>query len=267
MNMKYLTEKYPGLTLQGEETTVNRYCLLDSHPWELFFSFYCILYGLYICEEEGLRPIINMGSDHLYYAAEKGDNIFGYFYDQERNISTAGFPKIILSGSAGFLAKRNISVSAKKLATELLKKYFVLNKEIKCATDDFCTLNFGGHRMLGVHYHGGYNMKEDEMLHFTAYLRKIDNLLENNICDKIFFVTDEPDLRDYMRSRYGNKVSMYSSEDNAGPGDSQYLLARNAIVECYLLADCNLLLSSRKTSMPMFATFINPAIIHLILEL
>ncbi len=259
--------------LRGEETAVNRYCLVDSLPWEMFYSFYCILYGLYICEEEGFRPIINMGSDHLYYAPEKGDNIFGYFYDQEQHISTIGFPKITLSGSAGFLAKGNISVFAKKLAAELVKKYFVLNREMKCAIDNFCKLNFGGYRMLGVHYDGGYNTKEDEMLHFTTYLDKIDNLLENNICDKIFFVTGEHDLRNYMRSRYGNKVCMYSSEDNAdspldaGPGDSQYLLARSAIVECYLLAGCNLLLSSRKTSMPMFATFINPAIIHLIVEL
>ncbi len=45
-----------------------------------------------------------------------------------------------------------------------------------------------------------------------------------------------------------------------------YLSALDALIECYVLSKCQFLLSSSKSSMSLFATFLNPDLLHLVIE-
>lgn len=278
MNLKQLEKKYPNIVVSGDHLVDSKYLLIDSRVHGLYACFHCVLYGLSICEEEALTPIIYLGDNHLYFEESYGENVFNYFYQQE-DIELNGIPKMTVLNMGGYLNWVNISTREKVLSNLLIEKYFKLNEEVRTVIARFCEQFFSNSRMLAVHFRGTDKITETPLLHFTEYLNKIDYLLNNNFFDKIFFATDELSLRDYVKHRYAEKAVLYSIEENTGgkshlpgtglhfiPGSSPYLNARNAIIECYLLAQCNALMSSHRSSMSVFVTFVNPDIIHVILE-
>lgn len=277
MNINHLTEKYPNIAISYGEND-SPVCLIDSRVHGLYACFHCILYGLYICEEEGIKPLIALGSNHLYYDNSIGENIFTYFYKQDA-IPDIAVPTMTVTNLGGYLNWVNISIKEKVLSNLLIKKYFILNDAVTAAITRFQNRFFSGNRMLGVHYRGTDKISETPLLHFSEYVKKIDYLFNGNFCDKLFFATDELELRTYVKNRYGEKAILYDIEGHQTSaasipstglhfieGSSPYLNARNAIMEAYLLAGCDLFISSHKSSMSVFVTFINPDIIHIILE-
>ncbi|NRF41785.1 hypothetical protein [Pedobacter foliorum] len=267
--------KYPNIEFSGS-IKQHGLCIIDSRVHGLFASFYCILYGLYICEMEDIEPIILLGPNHLYYEEEHGSNIFNYFYSQEYD-AIPELGKILVVNPIPFLYWCRISTSEKLKANMLIKKYFNLQIEFKKLIRLFKKENFGKSRILGVHYRGTDKIQETDLLPFRIYVEKIDFMLKNNMCDRIFFSTDELRLRLYMEKRYKKKLIMYDLEgdykdtlkNNKGlhfSTSSPFLHAKDALMECYLLSDCTMLLSSHKSSMSLFATFLNPNLIHIIIE-
>ncbi len=278
VELKHLEKKYPNIVITGSNAENDTYCLVDSRVHGLYACFHCILYGLWICEEEGLQPIVRLGENHLYYDEDRGNNIFNYFYDQPV-VDYDIIPKMTVLNLGGYLNWINISNQEKIFSNLLLKKYFRLNLEITKALADFKDQHLLNYRMLAVHYRGTDKITETPLLPFTDYLEKIDYLLDNNFYDRVYFATDELSLRSYVKHRYEERVVLYEIEGHSEniahspgiglhllPKSQPYLNARNAIMECYLLAQCHALMSSHKSSMSVFATFINPDLFHIILE-
>lgn len=273
----YLESKYDYIKLSGTFTPGGFY-FIESRVHGLFACFYCILYGLFICEMEHLKPIIVLDKNHLYYDELYGNNIFTYYYKVE-DIGQEPLGTIHVLNPSKFLHFCRISTKEKYISNILIKKYFILEDNLKKTIRDFSRDYFLGSRILGVHYRGKDKIKETHLVPFSEYLIKIDFLLDNNICDKVFFVTDELHLRKYVSARYQNKVILYNLEadySNIGPDkreglhfsnlNSPYLHAKDALLECYLLSECHLFMSSNHSSMSLFATFINPRLAHIIIE-
>jgi len=276
-DFKEVLSKYPNIIIENGNSICN-YCVIESMVHGLFACFYCILYGLYICELENLIPIVLLDEKHLYYDSKHGNNIFNYFFKQER-VNTVGLNKIIVQNPDIFLHWCRNSTLEKKISSLLIDKYFELKPDIKSLINTFYKHNIRGQHILGVHYRGTDKISETHLLPFIEYEKKIDIMLKNNICDKVFFVTDELHLRKYVESKYKNHVIFYALEADyktIRPDQkiglhfsnlpSPYLLAKDALAECYLLSKCNLFMSSGRSSMSLFATFINPQIIHVIIE-
>ncbi|MDB5122399.1 MAG: hypothetical protein JWP94_528 [Mucilaginibacter sp.] len=273
--MEFLT-KYPNIQVSGV-IRANEYCIVDSRVHGLFACFYCILYGLYICEIEDLKPVIVLGNNHLYYQKEYGENIFNYFYEQDEPL-TEVTARITVSYPDPFIHWSNISITEKSHANVLINKYFNLKSQFDDALMQFYDKYFLNKRILGVHYRGKDKMQETNLLSFDEYEKRMDFILNNNICDMIFFVSDELRLRDSMADRYKEKLILYPiegdysgsyAEDKKGlhfSNTTPYLHAKDALSECYLLALSTMLLSSHNSSMSLYATFFNPELLHLIIE-
>ena len=276
MDISYLLNKYPNIHIE-DASSFHGYCLIDSRVHGLYACLHCILYGLSICEEEGIRPIIRLGSNHLYFDKSKGDNIFTYFFEQGQT-PPVKHPVMTVLNMGGYLNWCNISTKEKVYSNLLINKYFQLQNEMAELIDNFQKTHFGAYRMLGVHFRGTDKVQETPLASFTVYCRKIELLLDRNTCDKFFFATDELGLREYVKMRFREKVILYDVEgtlpgtEYSGvglhfiPESSSFLNAKNAIVECYLLSRCDFLMSSYKSSMSLFPTFINPDIHHIIIE-
>jgi|GEM_PF-2019780 len=272
-----LLSKYPNIIVENGTSDTN-YCVLESRVHGLFACFYCILYGVYICEMENLIPIVVLDEKHLYYDPKKGNNIFNYFFKQEK-ISTVGLTKMRVQHPAIFLHWCRNSTNEKRISFLLIDKYFELKIDIKRSINSFYNAHIKGLRVLGVHYRGTDKITETPILAFSEYEKKIDYLFKNNMCDKLFFVTDELHLRSYVRRKYKDRVIFYTLEadyekvqanEKAGLHfsglASPYLLAKDALTECYLLSKCTMFLSSGRSSMSLFATFLNPQMVHVIIE-
>ncbi|HEY8954759.1 hypothetical protein [Chitinophaga sp.] len=271
-----LLTKYPNIEIEeGNQATA--LCLIDSRVHGLFACMYCILYGLFICEQENMHPVIHLGPHHLYYEEKYGENIFNYFFEQPYT-TTEGIHRMKVIHPDIFITWCNISTLEKKISNLLIQKYFRLKPIYEDIIKDFVSQHYWGHRMLGVHYRGTDKATETNLVPFEEYVEKIDYLLKNRICDRIFFATDEIHLRGYIRKRYRERAVLYSLEgDYSATGTNNekglhyslstpYLHAKDAIIECYLLSNCQMLLSSAKSSMSLFSTFINPAIAHIVVE-
>jgi len=269
--------KYPFIEVIGE-VKPNDFCIIDSRVHGLFATFYCILYGLYICEEEKFKPVVSLGENHLYFDRKYGKNIFNYFFTQRHTLNNKNTGKIIVLNPSIFLKWCRISTNEKYLSNNLLKKYFLLKNSLLSEINDFVEINYSNSKVLGVHFRGRDKIKETKISDFNEYIKKIEYFFDNNICDKIFFATDELQYRDSIKKIFKNKAILYCLNNDYSNmnGDkvnglhlnptSPYLHAKDALIECHLLSRCQLLLSSSKSSMSIFATFINPQIGHCIIE-
>lgn len=276
MDISYLSNKYPNIHIE-DGASFHGYCLVDSRVHGLYACFHCILYGLSICEKEGIQPIVRLGKNHLYFDESKGNNVFTYFFDQEQP-PLGKHPVMTVLNMGGYLNWCNISTKEKVFSNLLINKFFRLREEMAQLIDSFQRTYFGASRMLGIHYRGTDKVQETPLVSFTVYCRKIELLLEKGSCDKFFFATDELELREYVKMRFKEKAVLYDIEgmlpvaghNGVGlhfmPGSSSFMNAKNAIIECYLLARCDFLMSSYKSSMSLFPTFINPDIHHIIIE-
>lgn len=276
----HLQAQYPGIEILGVIRTKHP-CRIESMTHGLFACFYCILYGVYICEMEDISPVIFLGDKHLYYESEKGNNVFEYYYKKGHSIvekEIINLPTIVVSNPAKFLKWCRISTFEKRVSNLIILKYFKLRSEIKTALSEFKKANFSQSKILGVHYRGTDKITEYALVEFKEYESKIRIALESKLFDKIFFCSDELKLRARVKKKFGDKVVIYEtaakyhrSSENHELGihftqSTPFLAGQDALIECYILSQCNALLSSSRSSMSLFATFINPNLFHIVLE-
>jgi len=279
-NDAYMLSKYPSIEVNGFGLEDDNPVIIKSRVHGLFACFYCILYGLYICEVEKFKAYVLLGSDHLYHDIKYGPNIFEYFYDQpdfEYTDKQSNYRTIVVLNPGVFIRWCNISMVERRMSHYLIKKYFVLNLDIKSAIDSIHS-SFRDFRTLAVHYRGRDKAEETPIPHFSEFETVIDNLFAKNLIDRMFFSTDELHLRNYVKEKYGDLAISYdlegdynhiTKENRTGLHfelKSPYLHAKDALIECYLLSRSDLYLSSHKSSMSLFTTFIEPNIPHIIIE-
>jgi hypothetical protein len=274
-------QNYPYITLTGKWPATIRKCIVQSRVHGLFASFYCLLYGIYVCVTEDLDPIPFLGCNHHYYEQEYGENIFGYFYRQPVSMTDQeDIPSIIVENPSMFLNWCRSSLAERKTAHALLSRFFQLNENINTEIALYKKEYFKDNRILGVHYRGRDKVQEAAIVPFEEYEHQMDSLLNNNLCDKIFFCTDELQLRERVKERYGDSCILYTLEadyrlhmkggfETMGlhfNNPTPYLQAKDTLIECYLLSSCHLLASSTRSSFSLFATFLRPDIPHIIIN-
>lgn len=277
---KQLQEKYSGIEVIGN-IAPNQPCRVESMTHGLFACFYCLLYGIYICEMEEVEPIAFLGESHLYFEKENGGNVFEYYYKKKHKFTEKSIhelPIIIVSNPGKFLKWCRISIFEKKMSNLIISKYFTLKNDIRKILSEFEKSNFAHSNILGVHYRGTDKITETPIAEFDEYERKIQVALESNLFNKIFFCSDEFKLRERVKKKFGNKIISYQTTADYGRNNENlelgihftqstpFLAGRDALIECYLLSRCNALLSSSRSSMSLFATFINPDLFHIVLE-
>jgi hypothetical protein len=274
-----MQNKYQQIDVTGR-LAANDLVILDSRVHGLFACFYCILYGLYICEKENLRPIVYLGANHLYYDDEKGNNIFEYYYENSvsyASIDLKTLPKIVVNNPDLFLRWCRKSILEQNVSNFLINKYFLLKGPIREIIDAFVANYLVGYRVLGVHYRGTDKVTETELVLFREYENKIEYLLSTNIIDKFYFSSDEIQLKNYVKQKYDGiaLVRPFSGSYDYAPNSSTglhfshltpYLSGLDAIMDCYILSKCCLIMSSSKSSLSLFSSFISPNIPHIILE-
>ncbi|RYE54262.1 MAG: hypothetical protein EOP48_12715 [Sphingobacteriales bacterium] len=270
-----LSSEYPNIEVIGQLDQSGN-CFIESRVHGLFACLYCIIYGLFICHKENLNGIVRLGKEHLYYHPSAGENVFEYFFKQSE--ATNASMTIRVNNPSPLLKWCHISTIDKKRANFMIERKLNLRDEINELIYTFKEKNFGDGNTLGVHYRGRDKKTETTLLPFDYYFEKIDEILDKGICTKFFFCTDELSLREIVQLRYKEKVIMYKLEDTtidmALPADqglhliskAPHLQAKDALIETYLLSLCTLLLSSSSSSMSIFATYLNPNILHIPLE-
>ena len=170
----------------------------------------------------------------------------------------------------------------KKEFGDITKKYFQLTTELQNNVDDFINNNFKGKKVLGFHHRGTDHPHRRATHDNFSY---IDNKLEE--CDIIFVTTDETNVINELKNRYGNRLITYDSTTRSDPCNFQmsrtesdeythafrynalinwsknnmgYKIGLDIIMETVLLSSTDFLLCSCNSNVNYFIRALNPTL-------
>ena len=156
------------------------------------------------------------------------------------------------------LLRKNFSgnlVHLKKLSTwEILKKTYKENLEISPhileKAQGFITENFANNVIIGIHVR-----QSDIKIGIHKYKKAIDDFLEKNPGSALFVATDNSEIEINLKERYGRIITINKWLPKPGEkihGNPQCPdLSRHAVeslIDLYVLAQCNYIIYSRRTS-------------------
>lgn len=217
-------------------------------------------------------------------AKELGDNSE---YPEPRDILSANFSnikykeEIIVLFDYAFrpsLFNKNLilrgmnKVSEDRLAlANLYKSNIFLKDEIKKEINEFVKENFKK-KMIGVHIRHTDNLlvdfvKYDKGTFIDKIIKSLDAVLFSNKDAGIFLSTDNKKILDEFRKKYVGVVSLdkfYDPEDfrpihSSNKCTEKDEMAKHAVIDMYLLAQCNYLIYSSKSSFAKISTIISEA--------
>lgn len=161
----------------------------------------------------------------------------------------------------------------------ITKSYFNLLPELQAELDLFKNTYFGGKQVLGFHFRGTDHPDSKDVANSFS---EIDSLLDNY--DLLFTTSDEAEVLNKLKSRYGKKLLSYDSTTRSNPCDFQmtrspdtenthafrynalvnwsknnsgYKIGKDIIMETHLLASTNFLLCASNSNVNYFVRALN----------
>jgi len=227
----------------------------------------------------GMFSIVNDVVDHLYVADQNNyklnllwvgspykqvnndDNAFEYYFENFFDISNEdlhlGEKKSFAFRSGNCITPRKNGLAQPTNRAEVNKiidKYIKLKVHISQKIDKFAEQNFNEYT-IGLHIRGkgrtdgnAIRLREKfdlvDGVPYDAYFTKVNQLLEQTPCAKIFLCSDSQLVIDYCKGVYGDKIITYSATRSADGemhrdrnyNDMKYKLGEDVLIEAYLLS-------------------------------
>ena len=206
---------------------------------------------------------VEFGNEGLYYDPDHGPNWWNYFFKPlqvglKKNPRSAVLEQIPNASDRKFWTSR---LDAHKL----IRKYIHIQPHIHEKVDAFKACYFNTPMMIGVHYRGTDADDEPTYEMFVAKIR--ETLVERRIDNYLIFVAsdEEPFIEIMMQnfpSRVCSQIGIFRAERRGvalhkDRSYSRYQHGEEALVDCLLLASCDLLFLTN-SNLSLFAAQLNP---------
>lgn len=248
---------------------------LDIPECGLFAIFMYVLDHLAYAEDNGYIPIL---SSEKYESLYKEDHaVYGtkdpwrYYFEPVTDITPreAWKFKNVIYGKIRFprykgiyyYKEKNVLPSKNQIRelNALVAKYIKFRPELQELLEKELE-KFKGRRLVGVHIRGTDMYRAGKQHPLPTGKQKdfaiIDEILERHKLDGIFLASDTESTVELFQNHYGDKVIVSEAirqKDDEGTGihkdkmlgknrmNHKYLMGREAIIDMYLLAHCNVL--------------------------
>lgn len=249
----------------------NVFYIMGALSWSpgFFCSFQSVVGFLKFVEEQkpiGFKVFFEKG---LYLDSTIGPNWWEYYFEPI-NIGKAKEDTEI--NHIGDMLKSQwsseaISIIPREEASSLIQKHIKV-KQLVQNKINVIKQKFENKNVIGIHYRGTDKSSEARRVSYNDVSNYIKTIFNSD--DKIFVATDEQMFITHMVSVFGDSViytNAIRSNDNGKPihhTDGRpmkfaYQLGEDAVIDCYLLANCNMLVKTF-SNLSSSAANINPNI-------
>lgn len=267
-------------------TNYNGSLIINTREYGFFSSLIQIIDNLKYCENNNLKPIMNIGEKFLYQHLNK--NPWGEFFENINDSIPIGNVIEIteLTKNANFLIENYLMVSPSRHdyclklwnllnnneelqyhrneINSMIKKYIIPNKEIKSEVQRYINLCGIGKNSLAVHMRTTDYGNHD----ISQYHRMIEKISINKKYDNIFVASDSeeaimdikyayPNVHHYQTSRRAKELTRMVPLCHIVEGYDKINHGKDVLIECLLLSQCNEIVSINSNVAAM-ACYLNP---------
>ena len=257
---KYNNTNNTSLFSFGEKNPDKFFYIIKITPGAgLFSNVLFVLNHLKLAKKKNYIPFVDMQNfPTIYNESQKIHNTFNaweYFFENYTNINI----NEIYQSKNVFIASNLFQKDFfKDTNTDDLREYFrdnlKVNQRYKKIINFFSEKHFKNKKVLGVHFRGtSYKRSPGHPLPATKkqILKKIYQLQLNESYDKIFFVTEEENYKNFLVSNLSSKSLFLKSSYRSDKNDAfeiyprrlhRFKLGREALLEAMLLSKCDALI-------------------------
>jgi hypothetical protein len=214
---------------------------------------------LHICERSRLKPALKLTSP-LYADAERGPDFLSYFFDGpeytplQRRIA-ALLPVRRERAFDRLPAWSRYDYPALDDSSRLFARYYRLKPDVTEEVRAFVADHFRPGQTLGIHFRGTDKLRsESSALRYESVAQYLRNGLKvYPALTRLFVSTDEEEFLTYIKREFTQlSVSAYTDHVRSSGGEAihtsstgqPYLKGRDALLNCLLLAECDVLLKT-----------------------
>lgn len=219
---------------------------------------------------EGMTVNFNRG---LYLDPSKGPNWWEYFFEPiDLGNKNLPFSPTSMDQSTQ-LAYSGLSLN-KMVAYNLIQKYIHIKPDVQSEINSFLRENYYGHYVIGVHHRGTDKSVEWPLVAFERTVQEIFQIM-NKLTDaqranaRIYVATDDQFFLNYIVSLFPSQV-IYNQFARSTDGtplhigneylQSNYEKGKEALIDCILLSQCQVLIRPASSCLSLASTFFNPFI-------
>lgn len=223
------------------------YLICDDDKNCGFFAMYRRwLEYLYFADMRGLKPYIFAGEDFCYHEGNgflDTDNAYEYYFVQKKVNLYEHSGELFIHSEPAHRELVQLALQGKTYSygyndnylnkmAETVRKYVSFNDSTSAYIDSsFDKLELGNAKVLGVHYRGtdyrvGYN-RHPAFVERQQYFEAIDELIKKNGYDRIFLATDDKQILEDFKERYGTEILKYF-EDTFRSDDTSSVVFKTA---------------------------------------
>jgi len=238
-----------------------------------FFSLFIqAVYGIEFAKRLHIPYYINFGNCIYAYSDIKNSadpNFWNYYFDQPLDALTAS-SRLVINDIMEVYPLRIWNRDFIKSMFNQVVKDIKYNGEVK---DVFKTVsdNFGGRNILGVHIRRTDHHEEIAPVKIESYVKEIDKRIGK--IDGIFLATDDADVVDFFKKKYGDLLVINNSvrstggiavHDRMGANDKRKL-GLDALIVCYSLSRCQEVILTH-SNLSYAALLLNPELKYKLME-
>lgn len=202
----------------------------------------------------------------LYYDPSHGPNWWCYYFEPinlgNRGDTLTVYPTEEQYAQA-WIQRRMLPRST---AAQLVAKHIHVKNHIQRKIDRFVKRHFRNFYMIGIHYRGTDKSKEAPRIAYETVFEQIEKCIPVGKAFRLYVATDESSFLDEVKIRYGNSVVALDAHRSDGgatgvhfENKNNYVLGEEALMDCYLLSRCDLLIRT-SSNLSLWSTYFNPNI-------
>jgi hypothetical protein len=216
----------------------------------------CGMFSMFLEVLEAIRTneyvYINLKNEFPYFC---GGNTWDTYFEQPFDININYKYIIKYNSPSGWILDPTTINNKERLLTlnNICNNSIILKENINFIVDTYYNLYINKNIVLAVHIRGTDIQESYDNNHFRSlniykknindYIKEIDKYL--NIIDKIFICTDENNILEIIKKKYGDKVIYYNSirSYNDKPvhlnnSNDKFKVGQDVIVESVLMSKC-----------------------------
>lgn len=205
-----------------------------------------------------------------YLDPDLGPNWWEYFFEPIA-LGDDKAPPFYLTKKQVLLTINNGYRISRQRSSELTKKYIILKPHMQQEIDSYIEQHFQGNYVIGVHHRGTDKKTENPLIPFERTLQTLSDVVtalpesdRNRL--RIYVATDEEAFLERVAQLYPSHV-VYNDFVRSINGQplhysqhlygSNYQKGKEAVIDCLLLSQCNLLIYPASSSYSLLSTALN----------